>query len=348
MRKHLDIILQAARRGAGLTRQLLAFSRQQVLKLTTLNLNSVVLDLTKMLSRLIGEHIELITYLAPNLGSIRADQNQMEQIIINLAVNARDAMPNGGRLLIETRNVKLDPDDVKKHPMMPPGEYVRLTVSDNGIGMDAATRERIFEPFFSTKGFGAGSGLGLAIVYGIVKQIGGFIWVYSEPGSGTTFKIDLPFVPEPPAPPVTEPMEEESQNGNETVLLVEDEEALLEITQEYLEGLGYSVLKARNGAEALGVLAQSTEPIHLLVTDVIMPKMGGRELAERIHSIHFGVPVIYVSGYTNQAIAHEGLLGPGVDFLQKPFRLRDLSRKVRQILREAATGAPFETLSSPA
>jgi two-component system, cell cycle sensor histidine kinase and response regulator CckA len=336
LRKHLDILIEATRRGAGLTRQLLAFSRQQVLKLITLNLSTVVADIAKILPQLIGEDIELITQLEPNLGSVKGDQNQLEQIIINLAANARDAMPKGGRLLIETSNVLVSEGDFREKSMMPAGEYVLLTVSDNGIGMDEATRKQIFEPFFSTKGFGKATGLGLAIVYGIVKQSGGFISVSSEPGNGTTFKIYLPFVPELAAAPIPEQTLRENENGNETILLVEDEEQLLDITHEHLTRLGYSVLTARNGAQAIEVASQCSEPIHLLITDVIMPKLGGRELVEQLHSTHRGLPVIYVSGYTNRSIAHEGLLGPGVGFLQKPFRLRDLSRKVREILNDAA------------
>jgi two-component system, cell cycle sensor histidine kinase and response regulator CckA len=340
LRKHLDVLLDATRRGAKLTRQLLTFSRRQILKIVTLNLNTVIVDLSQLLPRLMGEDIELITHLDPNLGSVRGDQNHLEQVVVNLAANARDAMPEGGRLLIETRNVKIDAKDVERNPALSAGEWVKLTLSDNGIGMDEATCKQIFEPFFSTKQFGNGNGLGLSIVYGIVKQSGGLINVQSEPGVGTTFNVYLPFVPEAPTNPVAEPAFPEGQDGKETVLLVEDEEALLEITAEHLAKLGYTVLKARNGEEALAVAAQQGKPIHLLITDIVMPGMTGKDMANLLLSTHGALPVLYVSGYANHTIAEEGLLGPGVDFLQKPYGLRDLNSKIRKLLGEVAGARP--------
>jgi two-component system, cell cycle sensor histidine kinase and response regulator CckA len=333
LRSHLDVMLDATRRGARLTRHLLTFSRQQVVKVVALDLNRIISDLAQLLPRMIGEDIELIARLEPTLGSIRGDQNQIEQLLVNLAANARDAMPNGGRLLIETRHTKLSDEEIERHPSMATRDCVLLTVSDNGVGMDEATCKQIFEPFFSTKGFGGGTGMGLAIVYGIVKQGGGFINVSSEPGVGTTFNVYFPFVPEAPAEPANEPLPQESEyRGNETVLLVEDEPALLDMAHQHLLDLGYSVLKARNGVQALEVVALHGKRIDLLITDVVMPEMGGRELVKQMLSTHKGLPVLYVSGYTNRMIAQDGLLGPGVEFLQKPFRLRDLSQKIRVML----------------
>jgi two-component system, cell cycle sensor histidine kinase and response regulator CckA len=344
--KYLETMLEATRRGAGLVRQLLVFSRQQVVTPTTLDLNVIITDLVRMLTRLIGEDVELVTHLDPDLGSVKADQNQLEQIIVNLAANARDAMPKCGRLSIETKNVLVNEQEAKRQTI-PQGEYVLLTVSDNGIGMDEVTRSRIFEPFFSTKEFGNRIGLGLSIVYGIVKQSGGFITVNSELGQGAAFKVYLPFVPRPAMSPTEVQTENLNERGTETVLVAEDEPALLEIIQEHLTSLGYAVLSARNGEEALAVLASSSEPIHLLITDVVMPKMGGRQLVERFRALGNKIPVIYISGYTNNTIAQNGLLGAGVDFLQKPFRVVDLSQKIRRLLKASSDPASRNTAVFP-
>jgi PAS domain S-box-containing protein len=270
LRKNCEQITKAGRSAASLTRQLLAFSRQQVLEPKVLDLNAVVLNVEKMLRRLIGEHIDLTTALSPTLGRVKADQGQIEQVIINLAVNARDAMPSGGKLTIETTDVDLDQSYAHKHPLQPPGRYVLLTVSDTGVGMDAETQARIFEPFFTTKEIGRGTGLGLATVYGVVKQSGGFIWVYSELGHGTTFKIYLPRTAE--APRADRPVSSmPSLRGTETVLLVEDEEALREFTATVLTQSGYTVLIAEHPDEAIDISRRHQGPIHLLLTDLIMP-----------------------------------------------------------------------------
>jgi len=324
-------ILKATRRGAALTGQLLAFSRHQVLKPAQLDLNKVVADLSKMLRRLIREDIELVTHLAPELGRVKADQNQMGQVILNLAINAQDAMPQGGHLVIETSNVVLDESYIEEHPTMRPGGYVMLAVSDSGVGMDQATRGRIFEPFFTTKEFGKGAGLGLAIVYGIVKQSDGFISVYSEPGMGTSFKIYLPHVQEEASVVRAEHVPQESFAGRGTILWVEDEDSLRKAGQKYLDSLGYTVLDSRNGIEALEVAERCQGPIHVLVADVVMPKMGGRELTERLRLTRDKLQVIYISGYTSDAIASQGLLEPGLHFLQKPFSLDSLASKIREV-----------------
>ncbi len=333
-RKHVQEIRRAGQRAAGLTRQLVAFSRKQVLELRVFDLNAVVIENHKMLRRLIGEDIDLVLQLDPERGVVKADAVQIEQVIMNLAVNARDAMPRGGRLTIETANVEMDALQVGHHATMQPGSYVMLAVSDNGSGMDAATQSHIFEPFFTTKEKGKGTGLGLATVYGIVKQSGGYIWVYSEVGSGSTFKIYLPRAggsvsPEPvnnlkvPAP---------SLRGTETVLLVEDEESVRKLAAQYLADQGYTVVQASNGLEALRLCSEYTAPIHLLVTDVVMPGMGGRDLADRLATLRPDTRVLFVSGYTGNAIVHHGVLDPGTFLLSKPFRPLELAQKVREVL----------------
>ncbi|MEW5957487.1 MAG: PAS domain S-box protein [Chloroflexota bacterium] len=333
VRKYIQEIKKAGERASGLTRQLLAFSRQQVLQLETLELNEVVTNTEQMLQRLIGEDIDLTTKLEPALGQVKADAGQIEQIILNLAVNARDAMPRGGKLTIETANVELDTGYAGQHAGAEPDPYVMLAVSDTGIGMDAATQARIFEPFFTTKERDQGTGLGLAMVYGIVKQSGGDIWVYSEPGLGTTFKIYLPRLDET-TPLLETPLDLSADipTGTETVLLVEDEESVRTLARRILEMSGYTVLEAEHGGEALLLDAHRQGPIHLLLTDVIMPHMGGQELAERLVALHPEMKVLYVSGYTDQAIAHHGVLDPGLFFLQKPFSPNALARKVREVL----------------
>ncbi len=323
---------KAALRAADLTRQLLAFSRKQVLMPRVIDLNQVVDNLDKLLRCLIGEDIDLHTSLAPQLGAVRADPGQVEQVIINLAVNARDAMPDGGKLTIETANVSLDGTYVVAHPVVTPGHYVMLAVSDSGVGMNDETKARAFEPFFTTKEKGKGTGLGLATVYGIVKQSGGYVWVYSEPGQGATFKIYLPRVDATvePAPGISSV--QQVLRGSETILLCEDQEEVRHATARILLSLGYNVVVAGGGPEAL-LLAEAWQgPIHLLLTDVVMPGMSGRGVAQRLAPTRPTMKVLYLSGYTDESIVRHGVLQPGIAFLQKPFTTEILSRKVREVL----------------
>jgi hypothetical protein len=331
-RAGVEEIRRAAERAGSLTRQLLAFSRQQVLQPRTLDLNEVVSGLHSMLRRLIGEDIDLRTTAAPDLGRVLADPGQIEQVIMNLAVNARDAMPRGGKLTIETANVALDAIYARTHEVVKPGPYVLLAVSDTGTGMDADVRSHLFEPFFTTKAKGHGTGLGLATVYGIVKQSGGYIWVYSEPGQGTAFKIYLPRAEGKAAGRSAAERPAEAPGGSETILLVEDEDVVRSLAREILEAYGYTVLEATRGEEALEASARHRGPIDLLLTDVIMPGGSGREAAERLAPGRPGMKVLYMSGYTNDAIVHHGVLAPGVAFLQKPFSPQALARKVREVL----------------
>ena len=331
-REDLEEVRKAAVQAATLTRQLLAFSRQQVLQPRVLDLNDVLGGAEKILRRLIGEDVALTTVLGSALGAVKADQGQIEQVIMNLVVNARDAMPDGGRLTIATSAVHLDADYADDHPPVVPGDYVLLTISDTGVGMDATTQRRIFEPFFTTKEKGKGTGLGLATVYGIVKQSGGFIWVYSEPAHGATFKIYLPRV-EPPAGGEPEPVATgESLRGTETILIAEDSDAVRKVSREVLERHGYSVLDAPNGKAALEVAVWHSAPIQLLLTDVIMPEMSGRELADRLTGLRPDVRVLYFSGYTDDAIVRHGVLEEGIAYLEKPFTPDQLARKVREVL----------------
>ncbi len=331
-RPRVDQMIKAAGRAAGLTRQLLAFSRKQVLQPKLLDLNSIVADTHRMLGRLIGEDVTVVVQPAPDLGTVKADPGQIEQIILNLAVNARDAMPKGGTLTLETANVDLDRDYCAAHPPATPGRYVQLAITDTGVGMDQKTLTMIFEPFFTTKPEGQGTGLGLATVYGIVKQSGGHIWVYSEPGRGTTFKVHLPSVDEPieTARPGGAPAE--APRGQETILLVEDAEMLQEVIREKLEESGYTVLLASNGEEALALARERKGPIDLLLTDVVMPKLGGGELAKLLCALRPGMRVLYMSGYTDGAISQHGVLGEGVLLLEKPFTGDQLARLVREAL----------------
>jgi len=328
----LEEIRKAARRAAALTRQLLAFSRKQVLEPRIIDVNAVVLNLDKMLRSLISENIELKTDLADNLGAARADPNQIEQVIMNLAINARDAMPDGGTVTIETGNVTLDDAYAGQHVSVIPGEYVMLAVSDTGCGMDAKTQSRIFEPFFTTKPAGRGTGLGLSTVYGIVKQTGGNIWLYSEPGKGTTFKVYLPAIAALPEDIGKVAPAEAPRRGAGTVLVVEDDEQLRRLTHRALDAQGYTVLVADRGATALDIARRHKGEIDLLLTDVIMPDTNGRKLAETIRAARPGMRVLYMSGYPDGAIASHGMLEPGVAYLAKPFTTEAITRRVREVL----------------
>jgi two-component system cell cycle sensor histidine kinase/response regulator CckA len=323
---------KAALRAADLTRQLLAFSRQQVLAPRVLDLNEVVANMDRLLQRLLGEDIELRTVLTPNLGAVRADAGQLEQVIVNLAVNARDAMPGGGNLTIETMNVALEETYRAAHTVVVPGAYVMVAVSDSGTGMDAATQARVFEPFFTTKPKGQGTGLGLATAYGIVKQSGGYIWVYSEPGRGTTFKVYLPRVDAPAERVSPDPDSTASLRGSEAILLVEDQEEVRKLVRRMLESRGYHVLAAASGHDALRLTGQHAGTIDLLVTDVVMPGMSGREVALLLAPARPHMKVLYLSGYTDESIVRHGMLEPGIAFLQKPFTAEALARKVREVL----------------
>jgi two-component system cell cycle sensor histidine kinase/response regulator CckA len=331
-RQDLEEIRKAAWRAASLTQQLLAFSRKQVLQPQILDLNQVVGNAEKLLRRLIGENITLRTSLDASLGATKADPGQLEQVIVNLAVNARDAMPHGGQLLIETKNVDLDAAYAAAHAAVTAGPYVVLAVSDTGSGMDEATKARLFEPFFTTKEPGKGTGLGLSTAYGIVRQSGGFIWVYSEPGQGATFKIYLPRIAAKAERIEPSPLPAKVPRGTETILLVEDEPALRAVARRALERQGYVILEAPDGDSALALMAAHSGPLDLLVTDVVMPGLSGRELATRLVAARPGVRVLYTSGYTDDAIVQHGVLEAGIQFLQKPFTPDTLGRKVRDVL----------------
>jgi two-component system, cell cycle sensor histidine kinase and response regulator CckA len=335
-RPKLEQILKAGHRAAGLTRQLLTFSRKEVVEPKVLDLNALLSDLEQMLGRLIGEDIDLAIVAGPDLGQVKADAGQLEQVVMNLCVNARDAMPDGGFLRVETANVLLDRGHAARHEAMPPGRYVMLTVGDTGGGIPKDVLPNIFEPFFTTKEAGKGTGLGLAMVYGIVKQAGGNVWVYSEIGRGTTFKIYLPRVDEPLA---AEPQEAPAPSrGSETILLVEDEASLRALTREILEGHGYRVIEATSGSEALTVAQGHPEPIHLLLTDVVMPGINGRALAEALAPARPGLRVLYMSGYTDDIIAKRGVLEAGTLLLEKPFAALALLRGVREALGTTDSG----------
>ena len=332
MRADVQEIHRAGERAATLTRQLLAFSRQQILESRVMSLNTVVAGMESLLRRLLGDDIDLAVVLTPSVGNVKVDPGQIEQVISNLAVNARGAMPQGGRLTIETQNVTTDKDYARQVGVtVPPGRYAMLTVSDSGVGMDEAIRARIFEPFFTTKGRGHGTGLGLSTVYGIIKQSHGFIWVYSEVGQGTSFKIYLPQVTEAvgtdqPAPTVV------SSVGTETILLAEDNAGLRKLATRLLEPAGYTVLGAATGEEALRLLERHEAPVHLLLSDVVMPGMSGRQLAEQLAETHPGMKVLYMSGYTSDTIVQHGVFEAQVAFLNKPFTAAALLRKVREVL----------------
>ncbi len=337
LRNDIERIENAAARAAALVRQLLAFSRKQVLQPKTLDLNAIVLNMDKLLRRLIDDHIEMITSVQDNLGKVRADPAQVEQVIMNLVVNARDAMPKGGRLLLETSNVDLDSAYSIEHVSVKPGRYVMLAVSDTGVGMDEGTVAHIFEPFYTTKESGRGTGLGLSTVYGIVKQSGGYIWVYSELGKGSTFKVYLPRVDElvedeqPKQPTLLE------QRGSEVILLVEDEEAVRDLVRTILTGQGYEVIVALDPEHAEAIAGKFPGEIHLLLTDVVMPGTSGRELAARIMVTRPGIRVLYMSGYTENVITSGGLLEQGLAFLQKPFSPATLVQKIREVFSHTPT-----------
>ncbi len=338
-------IASAAGRATSLTRQLLAFSRKQMLAPKILDLNAVVTENLKMLNRMIGEDIDLVMSPATDVGTIRADAGQIEQVIMNLAVNARDAMPSGGKLTIETANVSLDEEYARFHAPLRPGNYVMLAISDTGAGMDSETQSHIFEPFFTTKG-PKGTGLGLSTVYGIIKQSGGYIWVNSEVGKGTSFKIYFPRVEElrPARVPLAIPAETVPvEPGTETILLVEDEANLRYLARQFLEKQGYRVIEAADGAVAMQIAVAHEGVIHLLLTDVIMPGMNGRELAQRVAEIRPNVKILYMSGYTENVIGRNGTLDAGIRLLAKPFTLRELNAKVREVLDSTSIPAELET-----
>jgi PAS domain S-box-containing protein len=332
LRESVDEILLAGERAAALTRQLLAFSRKQVADPRVISLNDVVVDARKMLARLIGDDVEIITHLDAGLGWVVADSSQMNQVLMNLAINARDAMPDGGRIVMETSNTDLDEGYAAQHAGVEAGPFVLLSIADTGAGMTQEVVQHIFDPFFTTKEIGAGTGLGLSTVYGIVKQAGGWIWVYSEPGKGSTFRIYLPRAagaPEPIAAPV---LAAETLRGTETVLVVEDQPEVRKLTLAMLESQGYRLLEAATGSEALSLCERHPEPIHLLITDVVMPGMTGKELATRLVALRPSLKTLYTSGYTANAIAHEGVLDAGVAYLPKPFSPVQLAAKVREVL----------------
>jgi two-component system cell cycle sensor histidine kinase/response regulator CckA len=331
LRADIESIRRAGEKGADLTKQLLAFSRQQVLAPRTVNMNEIVMESEKMLRRLLGEDIELVAHYQRALANIRVDPGQIDQVILNLAVNARDAMPDGGKLTIETETVVLDDLYTTEHFGATPGPHVMLAVSDTGIGMDRATQSRIFEPFFTTKEVGRGTGLGLSTVFGIVRQCRGNIWVYSEPGGGTTFKVYFPVseVVDEAAPEIVQPA---TLKGTETILLVEDQDDVRQVAEQVLRRYGYHVLVARNAGEAWLTAERHPRSIQLLLTDVVMPQMSGRELAVRLTKARPELKVLYMSGYTENSVVHHGILDSGIAYLQKPLVPDALARRVREVL----------------
>ena len=332
IRRGIELIQRTAGRAAELTKQLLAFSRKQVLEAVVLDLGAVTIDMKEMLARLIGEDIALVTTIAPSLGRVKADRGQIEQVVMNLAINARDAMPKGGHLIVETDNVDLDDEYVRRHMGARPGPHVMLAVSDSGLGIPREHQRHIFEPFFTTKEQGKGTGLGLATVYGIVKQSGGYIEVDSEPDRGTTFRIYLPRVDAAESATDRAARPAAPAGGTETILLVEDEEGVRELARDILRASGYTVIEARNGPEALLLSERHQGPLDLLLTDVVMPRMSGRELAERMGPLHPDLSVLYMSGYTDDAVIRHGVLGADTAFLQKPFTPAALVQRVRETL----------------
>lgn len=335
IRPGIEEIKKAGLRAASLTRQLLAFSRRQILQTKLLDLNSIVADMDKMLRRLIGEDIDLVTLLKADLAPLKADPGQIEQVIMNLVVNARDAMPNGGKVTVETGHEYLDKTYAGQHFSVVPGQYVKLTVTDSGCGMPAETMKQIFEPFFTTKDVGKGTGLGLSTVYGIVKQSGGNIWVYSEEGKGTTFKVYLPRFDQESVSETTT-VQPEIPRGRETVLLVEDEEMVRNLSREILEQHGYKVIQASDGAEGLRVCREFSGEIELMISDVVMPQMSGSELAREVATLRPEMRTLFMSGYTDDAIVRHGILDENLSFIQKPFMPDALALKAREVLDQPA------------
>jgi CheY-like chemotaxis protein len=332
LRNYISQIDKAGEQAETLIRQLLAFSRRQILQPKILNLNYQLRDMENMMRRLLGEDLELIMQLAPDLGNIQADPGQIQQLIMNLLVNSRDAIAGNGRIIIETQNIQLNGEYLKKHQIVKAGHYVMLAVSDNGQGIKKEHQDYIFEPFFTTKEEGKGTGLGLATVYGIVKQNDGYIWVYSEYGIGTTFKIYLPRM-EGEVKAVTEVSKVEPVfEGHETILVVEDEEDVRQLICETLEKYHFEVLQAPHGEMGLKLCRQNSNPIDLVITDVVMPHMSGKEFIERLIEIHPEIRVLYISGYTNEAIVHEGILEANTHFLQKPFTPSELIKTIRRLI----------------
>jgi signal transduction histidine kinase/CheY-like chemotaxis protein len=332
LRRNVEEIKKAGERSAALTHQLLAFSRQQVLQPRIMELNQAVEDVRVLLERLIGENIQLELNLAPDAGLIEADPSQLTQVIMNLAVNSRDAMPEGGQILIQTQNVYLDEDYAARHIGSRPGSFVMLAVTDNGVGMSEQIQKHIFEPFYTTKEIGKGTGLGLPTVYGIVKQSGGYIWCYSEEGFGTSFKIYLPRADKDACEIEEERRSESVTTGNETILLVEDQELVRDLTTQLLKSCGYRVIQACDGEEALDICEKASQNIDLLITDIVMPKISGRQLVALIGPKLPGMKILYMSGYTDDAIVQKGIIEPDSNFIAKPFTLTDLAHKVRQCL----------------
>jgi two-component system, cell cycle sensor histidine kinase and response regulator CckA len=327
-------IITASNRAASLTRQLLAFGRKQVLQPSIVNLNAIIVDVDKMLRRLISENVEIVTRPAPKLGAIKADPGQIEQVLLNLIINARDAMPGGGTLTLETANVELDQAYADEHAGVRPGPHVMLAVSDTGVGMDTETQAHIFEPFFTTKEQGKGSGLGLATVYGVVQQSGGHVSVYSEPGRGSTFKVYLPRAGDVIEPLAVSPVQQPAMRGKETILVAEDDEQVRDLAVAILKACGYLVLELEHANDAERVCQHHSGEIDLLLTDVVMREVSGPELARRVQKVRPDIKVLFMSGYTDSAIVHQGVLEPGIAFLPKPFTPSTLAGRVRQVLDE--------------